>query len=117
MSQIRRQHFKEAIMAYLEKVDGTSWNYDYTIEGFDRKIKHSAAVLIFESLDNYLSKAFSIADMISVINEEDIISEESAAAAIANILQRKRLIIEHKEEQNTSGNSAESTYSSTINQA
>lgn len=116
MSQLNRRDFKEAIIAYLEKVDGPSWNHEYSIEGFKKKIRYSAAVLIFESLDSYLSKVFSIADMISNVNEEDIISVESASAAISNVLKRKRIVIENNQESKSLEKPAvESTSSSSIN--
>lgn len=95
MPHLNRNEFKEAVRSYLDKVDGSSWNYDYNVEGFSRKISHQAVASIFGSLDKYLSRVLTIADLISTANREEITSEESAYAAIQVVLNQKRLVTEN----------------------
>lgn len=75
---IKKKDLKEVIETYLSKVDGNSWNTEYSVEGFNRKISYGAINIIFKSLDVYLQKVLKVADFISKSNGEQETSEETA---------------------------------------
>lgn len=108
MPQLKPNEFKEAIEAYLSKVDGPSWNCSYDIEGYDRKISYSGAIYIFDSINDYIRRVFSIADLVSLANNETEISEDSAITAVENVLNRKRITTETEKSSESSASSSSS---------